>query len=432
MRPSVWIFCDTPVGGVFGASYMAESWGRSLRRLGWNSRIVAPSGSWKTESRTGDELAFRTLPNIGYRGDQHAVYSIALELLRARRRLPDVVLVTTPLRVGVLGFALSYYFKVPLVVAVSTDTTGMAQYYNSSRLMAASWPKLAAVTLRNTSVRRAMFGASVVPETRGLNWSAAFASKVVGAMQAQAAEMVMLGEQSVATYAAHDGDARISVFPAGIDRLPATNGAGSVTWPEGALRMLYVGRFSREKTLHVLVDAVAQARRRGVDVHLNMVGGGHCAAELTAQANALGVAKHVTLYGAMERRDLGGVYASADLFAFPSVVDTQAFVLNEAAHEGLPLLVADPINPVIEHGVTGLVAGHDADAFATGIVTLSDEALRRRLGAAAQDRAAQFTEDGQAEHLSVVLERACGRGPAGLRVAQAGRDRPLVPVETAA
>ncbi len=432
VRPSVWIFCDTPVGGVFGASYMAESWGRTLRDLGWNSRIVAPSGSWRSERRTGDELSFRTLPNIGYRGDQHAIYSVAIELLRARRRLPDVVLVTTPLRVGALGFALSYYFKVPLVVAVSTDTTGMAQYYNSSRMMAASWPKLAAVTLRNKAVRRAMLGASVVPERRNLGWSAAFASKVVGAMQAQAAEMIMLGEQSVATYAAQGGESRISVFPAGIDRLPEASGPGEVTWPDGALRMLYVGRFSKEKTLHLLVDAVAQARQRGVDVHLNMIGGGHCAAELTAQARALGVSEHVTLYDAMERKDLGGVYASADFFAFPSIVDTQAFVLNEAAHEGLPLLVADPINPVVEHNVTGLVVGHDAAAFAAGIDALDDGALRGRLGAAAQVRALEFTEDGQAEQLSAVLARACRRGPGGLRVAPVGGERALAQVESAA
>ena len=40
----------------------------------------------------------------------------------------------------------------------------------------------------------------------------------------------------------------------------------------------------------------------------------------------------ITLVGEVPRGNLGPYYASADVFVFPSLTDTQALVLHEAAH----------------------------------------------------------------------------------------------------
>jgi glycosyltransferase involved in cell wall biosynthesis len=203
---------------------------------------------------------------------------------------------------------------------------------------------------------------------------------------------------------------RIEVIPAGIDPLPPAAPPTDLRWRPGALRILTVGRYSREKRLGVLVAAVRAATDRGIDVHLALVGHGHEERALRRQAEDLGVADRVTFAGPYPRASLRSVYESADVFAFASTVDTQAFVLNEAAHEALPLLVADPdVNPVVAPGRSALVVSQDGDGFADGFARLRDPVLRLRLGSAARRRAARYTEAAQTRRLSRVLAEAAGQ-----------------------
>lgn len=426
---SVWLFGDTPIGGVFGASYMLESWSRELRALGWRTRAFAPSGSWNTHARTEDEVRFRSLPHVGYRGDHHARFSTLRELHRARRDLPDVILVTTPLRVGLLGMAIAAAHRIPLVVAVSTNTTGMAEYYSATRFVATLWPKLATVVAVSADVRRAL--ARVSPHLRdpGMTWSQRLAAHCVAAVQRDARRLVLLGGGSVALYADAIPLERLEILPAGIDPLPPAPAPGDLHWRPGALRVLAVGRYSREKRLGVLVDAVRAAADRGVDVHLALVGHGHEEATLRRQAAALGVTDRVTFAGPYPRARLRGVYGSADVFAFASTVDTQAFVLNEAAHEALPLLVADPdVNPVVAPGRSAIVVAQDGDGFADGFARLRDPVLRLQLGAAAQRRASRYTEAAQTRRLSRILADAAGL-PVPLPSRRVNGVEPLAAVE---
>lgn len=407
MSPSAWLFCDTPIGGVYGASYMAESWARELRSRGWQVRTVSPSGSWRRHADTPDERAFRTIRHIGRPNDEYALYSMVAEVLRARRERPDVIVVTTPLRVGMLGFAIAQRLGVPLVVAVSTDTTGMSQFYSSVRMIVTSWPKVAFTTLGSASFWRGLRRALRHTRSVRTSWSVRIAAASVAGWESEASALVLLGERSRAPW--HD-PARVNVFPAGIDRLPREPDGGDpvIDWPAGALRVLYVGRFSKEKSLPTLLHATQEARARGVDLHLGLVGGGHIAHELRALAAQLGIEEHVSFRDAVPRGQLGAVYRAADVFAFPSVVDTQAFVLNEAAHEGLPLVTAASVNPVVLDGRTACVVGRQAAAFAEAFERLQDPELRARLGAAAPLEAMKYSEAAQADRLHEVLLGAVG------------------------
>lgn len=427
---SVWLFGDTPIGGVFGASYMIESWSRELRGLGWRTRTFVPSGAWDQQARTADEVRFRSLPHIGYRGDHHARFSTLRELHRARHDLPDVILVTTPLRVGLLGMSIAAAHGIPLVVAVSTNTTGMAEYYSAPRFVATLWPKLATVLATSGAVRRALFGGSAHLRDPQMTWSQRVAAHCVAAVQSDAQRLVLLGGGSVSLYTATVPTERIEVIPAGIDPLPPAPPPDDLRWRPGALRVLAVGRYSREKRLGVLVAAVRAATDRGLDVHLALVGHGHEEGALRRQADELGVADRVTFAGPYPRTALRGVYESADVFAFASTVDTQAFVLNEAAHEALPLLVADPdVNPVVAPGRSALLVAQDGDGFADGFAQLRDPVLRLQLGSAARRRAARYTERAQTRRLSRVLADAAGLPlPFPHRVPAVGAE-PLAAVE---
>ena len=320
-------------------------------------------------------VAFRTLRHIGYRDDYCARFSSVAELRRARHELPDVILVATPGRVGTLGITLAGRYSIPLVLVVSTDTIGAIRHYGATRLAVSAGAKPAVLMWAAPKVRTALRRTDQprtdqpradqhrVDQPVG-QWSARLATRCANALLAQAQELVLLSAKSVPNYRGQDGPPA-TVIPVGIDRLPLTPRPDELQWRPGALRVLYVGRFAPEKSLPLLVQALGIAVRQGVDAHLVMVGEGPLAGDLAEQAERAGVADRLTILGPYHRSSLRGIYASADVFAFPSIVETQALVLNEAAHEGLPLLVSDPdVNSVVCDGQSALVVAHKAKAYA--------------------------------------------------------------------
>jgi len=407
-RLHVWIFGDLPLGTACGPSYMLESWARELGRLDVVTRLFTPSGSWRRRGRTPSSVTFRTLRHVGFDGDHHARFSGLTQLWRARRELPDVILVATPGRVGVLGATLADRYGVPLVLVESTDTTGAMAHYSMLRLLASSGSKPAVMFCAAPRIRAAMqrwprrAGRSVLD-------GPTLATLYAEALRELAQQVVWLSPKSVRSRPQGAAGKLGVVIPAGIDRLPETQAPAELNWRPGALRVLYVGRLSPEKSLWLLIEALRIAVDAGVDAHLTLTGGGHLAGPLKAHAARLGVLERLSVIGPYERSRLGGIFASADVFAFPSVVETQAFVLNEAAHEGLPLLVSDPdVNPVVCDGESALVVPHDARAYAEALVRLQDPQLRARLGACAARRARTVREPDQAAQLAAVLSRAVG------------------------
>src|SRR3954447_1269453 len=160
-------------------------------------------------------------------------------------------------------------------------------------------------------------------------------------------------------------------------------------WPgSGAngkeIRLLYVGRISREKDLDVLAAAYKKIREAGQAVKLYLVGDGPYAEAL---ADAL---PDAVFLGYLKGEKLASAYASADVFVFPSTTDTFGNVILEAQASGLPVIVSDLGGPkeLVADGKTGFVTkAHDADDFARAIEQVSsDPKLRVRMGEAARQR----------------------------------------------
>jgi glycosyltransferase involved in cell wall biosynthesis len=139
------------------------------------------------------------------------------------------------------------------------------------------------------------------------------------------------------------------------------------------LRMLYVGRISREKDLDLLATAY-QRLRKTLPLQLFLVGDGpysKALAETLPDAFFTGYLTGVPLATA---------YASADIFAFPSTTDTFGNVIIEAQASGLPVIVSDQGGPkeLVEDGVNGLITkGHDVDDFVRAVEKLAGDAEMR-------------------------------------------------------
>ncbi len=154
-----------------------------------------------------------------------------------------------------------------------------------------------------------------------------------------------------------DGE-RIDIMPRGIDGerfSPALRTPG--LWKGFGLaddfKILYVGRISKEKNMETLLRAFLRAIGNGLVADLILVGEGPIRGELQAHYSH----PRIVFTGARFDEELARIYASADLFAFPSMTDTFGNAVLEAHASGLPALVSDEGGPreIVESHGSGLV-----------------------------------------------------------------------------
>jgi glycosyltransferase involved in cell wall biosynthesis len=199
--------------------------------------------------------------------------------------------------------------------------------------------------------------------------------------------------------------ARVRKLPRGVDldffrpdlRDPAIwEGFGI---PSDGFKLLYVGRVSLEKNLDALAAAFLEALHARPDLRLVVTGDGPWCAEMKRLLSACDRA-HFT--GTLRDGKLARVFASADLFVFPSLADTFGNSVVEALASGLPCLVSDEGGPreIVVPGECGEIFDHrDPNALRDGILALSSDDAR--LG-----RLPRYRENARARALTFSYEAA--------------------------
>lgn len=146
------------------------------------------------------------------------------------------------------------------------------------------------------------------------------------------------------------------------------------------LLLLYVGRLSAEKRLADLRPALAQTP----GARLALVGDGPARPAL--ERHFAGLPAHFSGY--LRGDDLAAAYASADVFVFPSALESFGLAVLEAMAAGLPVVAArvGGVGALVTEGVSGYTfAPGDTTALADGVRRLSaDPARRLAMGRAAR------------------------------------------------
>jgi len=224
--------------------------------------------------------------------------------------------------------------------------------------------------------------------------------------------------------------ARVRVVPNGTDALPELPPVPRGRGP----RLLYVGRIALEKGLDLMLDGFELVRDHLPDAELMLVGDWR--ATSPGLRNRLRrAARHggVKLVGQVPRDSLGAYYASADLFLFTSLTDTQALVLHEAAHAGLPFVSVDnELRLVMDQDVNAMFARPNPVALAGTVIrmlaALEDPEFRARAAARSRELAARYTVANQSrEFVEIYEEVAAGRQVAVTEGIEPDPARPFFP-----
>jgi glycosyltransferase involved in cell wall biosynthesis len=179
------------------------------------------------------------------------------------------------------------------------------------------------------------------------------------------------------------------------------------------MRAVLVGYLSEAKGQRLAVEAVAIARKAGVDIKLTLVGGGN-QKPFGALARRLGVDDLVNIHGATP--DLERYWSAAHVGLMCSQCEAFGRVTVEAMRAGLPVCgtKSGGTPEIVDPGVNGLLSpAGDASALAANLMALeSDEDLRRSLAFGAAETAQRFRRDRHDDELAVILGLAALPGPA--------------------
>jgi glycosyltransferase involved in cell wall biosynthesis len=190
---------------------------------------------------------------------------------------------------------------------------------------------------------------------------------------------------------------RLRVVPLGVHADPASeDDVTRVRKRYSILRpyILWTGTIEPRKNLRNLLEAF---RMQNSDLDLVLAGPVGWSEDIEALVRPVG--ERVKVLGFIPRVDLAPLYAGAEVFCFPSLIEGFGFPVLEAMAQGTPVVTSlGTSTEELARDAGVLVNPTDAQSIAHGIeALLEDEALCRKLSDAGRARAREYTWDRTAE-----------------------------------
>jgi phosphatidylinositol alpha 1,6-mannosyltransferase len=287
---------------------------------------------------------------------------------------PDIVHLTGPSDVGLLGALVAHRLRVPL---------------------AASWH----TNLHEYAEQRAMNHAGLLPGDmrRTVGRSIRTSSLAVILRFYKIAQLLFAPNPELADLLARGTGKPVYPMERGVDVALFRPELRDRT--DNQFVIGYVGRLTVEKNIRLLAE-VERALTGGSFSNFRFLIVGQGAEQPWLRANM----KKADFTGVLKGEALARAYANMDAFIFPSYTDTFGNVVLEALASGVPAIVTNRGGPqfIVRHGHTGFVA-HDTCDFARWIQYLAfDRDLLQRMRRAARTNAMDASWDKIFEGLYAV------------------------------
>ncbi len=181
-----------------------------------------------------------------------------------------------------------------------------------------------------------------------------------------------------------------------------------------ASRVLFVGRLSRSKNVHVLLAALGRLRKEGIDLPCTIVGDGPERAALEAQAAELGVA--ASFAGGVDFDSVLAFYETHDVLVLASETEGWPKAIAEAMAFGLVCVGSDRglIPQMLGEGKGLIVPPGDETALTDALRKVAadfQEALEMGRRAAAWGQ--RYSLESLRDELRALMERWWGQGGRG-------------------
>lgn len=119
---------------------------------------------------------------------------------------------------------------------------------------------------------------------------------------------------------------------------PMPVASGDRAWSDRTGDVVVVGRLTKQKRVHLAIEATAAARRSGPGWRLTIVGDGPALLALERRAVELGVADAVRFVGALAPDDVPVVFATAACCVMPAKGEGFGLAAAEALMQGVPVV----------------------------------------------------------------------------------------------
>jgi len=335
------LYIEVSGGGPVRGSYVTPVWGWSQRGVEMHYLSYVPRG-FKLQPAPETDIRF----HLTYSRSKLTFPLDALRLAAAehRRRPFDVVVATDPMGSGLVGYWLQRRFGLPLVIQCHTGYFGHYRwvlerpYYPFYHLLA----------------RFLLLKADLV--------------QAVGRDLARTLLPLGVDPQKIA----------VCTFPVKTHFFDTPAPLPERPWRQ---ELLFVGRFSKQKGLFSLLQALRLLLDAGKRPRLTLVGEGELKAALKQKADKLGIRDRITFAGFIPASALARFYRACDVFVLPSLYEGLCKVLVEAALCGAPTVTTRVVGAaeMIVDGETGLlVPPDDSPALAAAISRLDDDPARAR------------------------------------------------------
>ena len=176
----------------------------------------------------------------------------------------------------------------------------------------------------------------------------------------------------------------------------------------GPLKLLYAGTWLDQRGIFYLRDALERLSRQIPELTMTFAGCA-CPPEVIQEFFGSKLASTVVVQQVVPSDRMQELFASHDIFLFPSLMEGLPSVLLEAMASGMPVITAETCGmpDVVEDGFNGLlVPPADASAIEEAVLRLAASSeLRQSLGQAAQRTMARYTWERSALMLEKLFRR---------------------------
>lgn len=346
----------------------------ALRRLGHEVDLYCPSYS---EPSPHEAHTFRlwARPFLFHKREQFTLPWPPRVLQRLWQQPYDVLHLQTPFSVGMIGLTAAALRRIPRVFHHHTLWEEYVDYL---------------------PIPKKLSSAASVSLCRGL------ANTCQGVVTPSEEVRQRFAEQGVKT--------PISVIPTGIDATLFRDGTPRPESEPNTEIILYIGRLAFEKSPEVLLRVYQKIHQARPQTRFWWVGDGPARAALEKQAQEQGMSEVCRFFGFVPRHELKDFVASACLFMFTSLTETQGLVLLEAQAGGLPVVafVASGVNEAVLPGRTGYLieTGNEELMADSAVQLLSNEEEWENFSMEARNWSENFSLERMGEALVSTYERA--------------------------